>query len=113
MRVLTTYKLTPTKSWHWVVPRANLHMDFTIVQIGDVTSNGNNIVKMQHRVEKDTPLGVMRQSETYYIAVKNGSVRVKVGDSVTINPSDYRITERPFVHPESGEEIMLKWLSLK
>jgi hypothetical protein len=88
-------------------------MDFTIVQIGDVTSNGNNIVKMQHKVETETALGTMRTSETYYIALKAGSVKVTVGQSVNINPADYRITERPFVHPESGEEIMLKWLSLK
>ena len=88
-------------------------MDFKIVQIGDVTSNDNNIVKMQHKVETDTPLGVVRKSETYYMAVKAGTVAVAVGDDVDIDPSQYRVTERPFTHPETGEEIMLKWLSAK
>lgn len=58
----------------------------------------------------------MRKSETYYMAIKAGSAKVKVGDKVNINPSDFTITEREFV-PESGdnagETIMLKWLSLK
>lgn len=50
------------------------------------------------------------------MAIKAGSAKVKVGDSIDLNPSDFAITEREFV-PESGdnagEVIMLKWLSLK
>ena len=88
-------------------------MDFTILNIGDLTSNGNRIVKMQRKVETETILGTMRQSETYYAAVKADSVKVAVDDIISLDPSQYSITERPFVHPETGEEIMLKWLSLK
>lgn len=88
-------------------------MELTIAQIGDVTSNGNEIVKLQHRVEIETPLGVSRQSETYYMAVKAGTVKVKVDDKVDLNISDFRVTERPFTLPDTGEEVMLKWLSLK
>jgi hypothetical protein len=88
-------------------------MDFTIVRIGDVTSNGNRIVKMQHRVETETVLGTMRQSETYYAAVKAESVKVSEGNTISLDPSQFTVTERPFVNPETGEEIMLKWLSLK
>lgn len=68
---------------------------------------------MQHKVEVETALGTMRQSETYYAAVKAESVKVKVDDVINIDPSQYVVTERPFVNPETGEEIMLKWLSLK
>ncbi len=88
-------------------------MDFTIVKVGDVTSNGNRIVKMQHRVEIETVLGTMRQSETYYAAVKADSVKVDVDTVITLDPSQFAVNERPFVNPETGEEIMLKWLSLK
>lgn len=88
-------------------------MDFTIVQIGNVTSNGNRIVKMQHKVEIETALGTMRQSETYYAAVKADALKVTEGQSIQLNPSEFTVTERPFVHPESQEQIMLKWLSLK
>jgi hypothetical protein len=88
-------------------------MDFTIVRIGDLTSNGNRVVKMQHKVETETVLGTMRQSETYYVAVKDNSVKVAVGQVIDLDPSEFQMIERPFVHPETGEEIMLKWLSLK
>ena len=88
-------------------------MDFTIVHIGDVTSNGNRIVKMQHRVEVETIFGTMRQSETYYAAVKADSVKVAVEDVISLNPDQFSVRERPFTNPETGEEIMLKWLSLK
>jgi hypothetical protein len=87
-------------------------MDFTIVQIGDVTENGNNIVKMQRKLETTTVLGTMRKSETYYAAVKTEEVDVKVDDVINLDPSDFTVIERPFTTPD-GEEIMLKWLSLK
>lgn len=88
-------------------------MEFTIQQVGDITENGNRIVKMQHRVEVETVLGTLRQSETYYAAVKSDSVKVKKDDVIELDPSQYNVTERPFVLPDTGEEIMLKWLSLK
>lgn len=88
-------------------------MQFTIVNIGDLTSNGNRIVKMQSKVETKTVLGTMRRSETYYAAIKDGEVAVKLDDEIEVDPSNFRITERPFVHPETNEEIMLKWLSLQ
>lgn len=96
-----------------IVPGAVATMDYAVAQIGDVTSNGNRIVKMQHKVETETALGIMRKSETYYIAVKADSVKVAVGQVIDINPSQFNVTERPFTNPETGEEIMLKWLSLK
>ena len=88
-------------------------MDFTIIQIGEPTSNGNRIVKMQHKVETETILGMMRSSETFYVAVKADTVKVAVGEIIEFDPSGYQVTERPFAHPETGEEIMLKWLSQK
>ena len=87
-------------------------MAFKVVSIGDVTSNGNRIVKMQNKVEVSTPMGTMRRSETYYAAVKAEEVAVEVDAEVEIDLSLFNVVERPFVHPESGEEIMLKWLSL-
>lgn len=89
------------------------HMMFNIVSIGDLTSNGNRIVKMQNKIEVSTPMGVMRRSETYYAAVKDGEVAVEVDESVDIDLTIFNVIERPFAHPETGEEIMLKWLSLK
>jgi len=88
-------------------------MAFKVVSIGDVTSNGNRIVKMQNKIEVATPMGTMRRSETYYAAVKDGDVAVKVDDQIELELESFRVTERPFVHPETQEEIMLKWLSLK
>jgi hypothetical protein len=88
-------------------------MNFTVVQIGDVTSNGNRIVKMQHKTEVATALGTMRQSETYYAAIKADSVKVTLDQQIELDPSGFTVTERPFTNPETGEEIMLKWLSLK
>jgi hypothetical protein len=87
-------------------------MEFKVAQIGDVTSNGNNIVKLQRKVEHDSPVGTMRRSETYYMAVKEGTAKVKVDETVDLNPSDFTITERPFQPDDSDEIIMLKWLSL-
>ena len=88
-------------------------MMFNIVSIGEVTSNGNRIVKMQNKIEVSTPMGTMRRSETYYAAVKDGDVSVSVDESVDIDLAMFNVVERPFAHPETGEEIMLKWLSLK
>lgn len=68
---------------------------------------------MQHRVEVETVFGTMRQSETYYAAVKADSVKVAVDDVISLNPDQFNVRERPFANPETGEEIMLKWLSLK
>lgn len=84
---------------------------FEIAQIGDVTSNGNRIIKLQNKLEVKTPLGIMRSSETFYVAVKAESVAVEVGQQIELNPADFTVTERPFVNPD-GEEMMLKWLSL-
>jgi hypothetical protein len=88
-------------------------MSFKVAQIGETTSNGNRIVKMQHKVEVETALGTMRKSETYYMAVKAESVKVAVGADVDLDPTQFNVTERPFSNPETGEEIMLKWLSIK
>ena len=88
-------------------------MLFTVVQIGDVTSNGNRIVKMQHKTEVATVLGTMWKSETYYAAIKADSVSVTKDQQIELDPSQFTVTERPFANPETGEEIMLKWLSLK
>ena len=88
-------------------------MAFTVVNIGDVTSNGNRIVKMQNKIEVATPMGTMRRSETYYAAVKAEAVEVEEGAEIELDLTMFNVIERPFVHPETGEEIMLKWLSLK
>ena len=88
-------------------------MKITVVQIGDVTENGNRIVKLQSRVEEETALGVMHRSTTYYMAVKADTVKVSVDEEVELDLGMFNVIERPFTHPETGEEIMLKWLSLK
>ena len=88
-------------------------MDFTVVQISDITENGNNIVKLQRKVEQETPLGKLRKSETYYVAVPKDNLTVAMDDVVPeFNPDDYKLTLREFTL-DNGEVIMLKWLSLK
>jgi hypothetical protein len=95
-----------------VLAIATVMSKFKIVQISDETTNGNNIVKMQRKVSVSTPLGDISRSETYYMAVKAGTVKVKLDDEVEVNPADFAVTERPFETPE-GEMMMLKWLSVK
>jgi len=97
------------------VPVSFLHciMAFKVVSIGDVTSNGNRIVKMQNKIEVSTVMGTMRRSETYYAAVKADDVAVEVDAEIELDLTMFHVIERPFAHPETGEEIMLKWLSLK
>lgn len=67
---------------------------------------------MQRKVEVETALGTMRQSETYYAAVKAGALKVSAGEEIDLDISKFTVTERPFVLPDTGEEIQLKWLSL-
>ena len=88
-------------------------MKLKIVQIGDETTNGNTIVKLQSKLETKTALGVMRKSITYYMAIKVDTLTVKLDDDVDIEIDDFTVTERPFDNPDTGEEMMLKWLSLK
>jgi hypothetical protein len=107
-------------------------MELTVVQIGDVTSNGNQIVKLNHKVdiEKDTVIGVKRQqqSTTYYMAIKDGTVKVAVDEVVDLNVDEFKVTPRPYVNEdgslpldsdgeeicdENGDPLMLKWLSLQ
>lgn len=86
---------------------------FEVVQIGEVTSNGNRIVKLANRQEVVTPLGAMRTSETYYAAVKADQVAVEVGQEIELDLSMFTVTEREYPLPETGEIVMLKWLSLR
>ena len=88
-------------------------MELAVAQISDqVTRNGNLIVKLQHKVETDTEVGIVRRQRTYYLAVEAESVKVAVGDSVNLDLNAYHVIERPFT-PEDGEEMMLKYLALK
>lgn len=116
LTALRTLTEPPLSLGVWGVSPASLQflfMLFTVIQIGDLTSNGNHIVKMQHKSEVKTVLGTMRQSETYYAAIKAGEVSVTKDQQIELDTNQFTITERPFVAPDSGEEIMLKWLSLK
>jgi hypothetical protein len=88
-------------------------MNFTVAQIGDKTENGNRIVKLSIDTSVETALGEERRAVTYYKAVKDGTLKVKEGDEIALELDNYAVVERPFVHPESGDEIMLKWLHLK
>ena len=92
--------------------------DFTIAKIGEVTSNGNRIVKIQRKVETEDMFGVTVASETYYRAVKADSVKVSEGDVITgFDPSNYRVVERDseLTDKDTGEMITvtLKWLHNK
>jgi hypothetical protein len=91
-------------------------MDFKVAQIGDATSNGNRIVKLQRKINVETVLGTMRKSETYYMAVEKTSVKVALDQNVDLDPAQFNVTERPFVletGDNAGETVMLKWLSIK
>lgn len=88
-------------------------MEFTVAQIGDVTENGNRIVKLSIDKLVETDLGQERRAVSYYKAVKEGTLKKEVDDKVDINLDDYHVIERPFVNPETNEEMQLKWLHLK
>lgn len=88
-------------------------MDFAVAQIGETTRNGNRIVKLQHKRTQDSVLGQINRQETYYAAVKADTVKVKTGDTVSVDLEEYNVVERPFINPETEEEMMLKWLHLK
>ena len=72
---------------------------------------------MQRKVEVETALGTMRQSETYYAAVKSGALKVSAGEEIDLDLTAFDISVRPysFVDEQTGEEktVDLKWLSLK
>ena len=87
-------------------------MELSVVQIGDVTSNDNRIVKLQRQVETETAIGVVNQRATYYSAVKADTVAVAEGDTVDLDLDVYNVVERPFTAPD-GTEMMLKWIHLK
>lgn len=88
-------------------------MELAVAQISnEVTSNGNLIVKLQRKVDHDTEVGIVRRQQTYYLAVKAESIKVAVGDQVNVDLDAYNVIERPFI-ADSGEEMMLKWLSLR
>ncbi len=88
-------------------------MQLTIVQISDEpTSNGNLIVKLQHKEVVNLGFATKDKSVTYYTAVQADALTGKVGDSVDLDMGMFEIVERPYNHPEHGE-IMLKWLHLK
>jgi len=88
-------------------------MKFTVAQIGDVTTNGNRIVKLSIDELVETDLGEERRAVSYYKAVKDGTLKKEVNDTVDIELDDYHVVERPFVNPETDEEMILKWLHLK
>jgi hypothetical protein len=102
---------------------------YEIIQVGEETSNGNQIVKFKGDNVVSTPFGEKAVTETYYVAVKAGKVIVNVGDEVQLDiTANYRVIERPFVDEngdlpigdngepicdEDGNPLMLKWLSVR
>ena len=93
---------------------------FIVVQISaEETSNGNRIVKIQRKSSVEDEFGTSDSSETYYRAVKDGSVKVKVNDEMSkaFKPENYRIVEREheFADDKTGEMVTrtLKWLHTK
>lgn len=66
-----------------------------------------------HTIEKKTPFGnkVQPVQHTFYMKVQD---ECKPDFAADMNLDEWRITERPFVIDENGEEkeILLKWLHL-
>ena len=103
-------------------------MKLKVVQIGKVTTNGNRIVKLQGSGEVETELGMKDYQITYYTAVKDKTIKVKVDSEVDIDLTKFRIVERPYLDENgelpvdnegnviddgNGNPIMLKWLHLR
>ncbi len=93
---------------------------FIVVQISaDVTRNGNRIVKIQRKSVIEDEFGESESSETYYRAVKEGTVKLKLDDEMSkaFSPNNYNIVERThtFNDTDTGEEVVrnLKWLHSK
>lgn len=88
-------------------------MNLTVVQISEPSEFGNVLIKARHSVEVSTPLGKISRSQTFYIFVEAEGVTVKVGDSVDLDMDLFVVVERPWTNPETGEEMLLKYLYLK
>lgn len=82
-----------------------------LVQVGKETSNKNFIHKIV--VDKSVEvLGVTKIAKlTYYIALP--AIAGVEGTEYELDFNLFSITERPFAHPETGEQLMLKWLHIK
>jgi hypothetical protein len=104
-------------------------MELTVARIGEETRNGNSIVKLQSKAVKETLLGSVSRSSTYYIAIKIDTLKVAVDETVDLDvDNDFTITERPYIledgslpkdddgndiSDDDGNPLMLKWLSVK
>lgn len=82
------------------------------------SKRGGAIIKLVHEETKsmDTPFGkkTSKIQQTFYMKVDQP---VKVGTEGALDPTEFKIVERPFTvdDPNSdinGQEIMLKWLHL-
>lgn len=55
-----------------------------------------------------TPLGTMRRTRIYNIALQ--TTELEVGDEVDVDLADFRIEESEYVNPDTGEMSKSYWL---
>lgn len=84
-------------------------MNFS-VKSSNPNSKGGFVTKLNHTTAVETVFGTKTKSETYYVS---GSKQLSVDSEISIELSDWKITEHSMINPESGETFMGKWLHLK
>lgn len=90
--------------------KQNTTIAFKVLQCNEKeTKPGNYITKIHREVTVETPFGIKKANETYYIA------GTKAIDKDTMIPHSHifplmRIEEHPAINPATGEEFMAKWL---
>lgn len=90
--------------------KQNTSIAFKVLQCNEKqTKPGEYITKIFREIAVNTPFGVKKAKETYYIA---GTTAVKVDTMISygdIFPL-MKVEEHPMINPDTGEEFMAKWL---
>lgn len=82
-----------------------------IVEQSNPNEKGGFVTKLVSKTQVDLGiLGKKEKKETFYIS---STKQVKPETAVELDMDMFRVAEYPFENPETGEEIMLKWLHLK
>ena len=90
--------------------KENSTVAFKVLQCNEKgTKLGNFITKIHRELTVETPFGVKKANETYYIA---GTKAIPV-DTLIPHSAIFplmRVEEHLMVNPSTGEEFMGKWL---
>lgn len=87
-------------------------INLTVVS-ATLSSNGGFIHKLQNKTSTvvDTPFGKKTQDSqvTYYMKLDDAA---PIGMQAEIDIDNFKVVERPYTVPDTGEVLELKWLQL-